>query len=121
MKYSNEDNDNKLTSFDRKSEESDSLRTGSEDSDSDDEDEYVTMMVIDQSILTGIFSTIVLKQLHDEMSLLRKFPFMQSFGKATLQKVINKLEKCELNKDDILYKQGDEFKYVYFLIFGNYK
>jgi hypothetical protein len=61
-------------------------------------------MVIEQSTLTSIFSAMVLKQLHDEMSLLKKFPFMQSFGKATLQKVINKLEKQELNKDHILYK-----------------
>jgi len=56
---------------------SDSFNTSEEESGKgDQDDEYMVMMVIDQSVLTSIFSTMVLKQLHDEMSLLRKFPFM---------------------------------------------
>ena len=71
-------------------EDSESFNSNTDD---EHENDYMSMMVIDQNVLTTIFNNLVLKQLNDDMSLIRKFPFMQSFGKATFQKVINKLEK----------------------------
>lgn len=75
---------------------------------------------IDQSVISQAISFVQNKYIGHQMELIYHFPYLKSFTKITLLKLINNLKREDYTRNTLLFKQGDPFTHFFLIMHGEF-